>query len=137
MSAEQRDSGFAQLVVSALKHRRDDARLEPVLRKAGDSQRGQRATAHRVDVADGVRGGDLAVDVRVVHDRREEIHRLHERRSALPSVHTRIVRGPEVDEDAVVSGGWNGAQDLSELAGGEFARSTRAGDHLGQSLGHR
>jgi hypothetical protein len=31
---------------------------------------------------------------------------------------------------------WDGAQHLSELAGGEFARSTGAGDHLRQTLGH-
>ena len=61
------------------------------------AQRGQRPAAHRVDVADGVGGGDLAVDVRVVDDRREEIDGLHERRPALPPVYTRIVRGPEVD----------------------------------------
>jgi hypothetical protein len=31
---------------------------------------------------------------------------------------------------------WDNAQHLSELAGGEFARSTGAGDHLRQTLGH-
>ena len=72
----------------------------------------------------------------VVDDWREEIDRLHQRRSALPPVHTRIVRGPEVDKDPVVSGCRYGAQHLSELARGEFARSTGAGDHLRQTLGH-
>ena len=78
--------------------------------------------------------GDLAVDERVVDDRREEIDGLHERRPALPPVHTRIVRGPEVDQDPRVGLRWKVAQHLSELASGEFARSTGAGDQLGQAL---
>ena len=112
------------------------AGLEPLLREAGDRERGQRTAAHRVDVADRVRRGDLAVDVRVVDDRREEIDRLHERRPALPPVHTRIVRGPEVDQDTVIGLRGDVTQHLSELACGEFARSTGAGDHLRQTLGH-
>ena len=89
--------------------------------------------AHRIDVAQRIRGRDLAVDVRVVDDRREEVDSLHQRRPAIPPVHTRIVRGPEVDEDTVVLRDRNGTQHLSELACGEFARSTGAGDHLRQS----
>jgi hypothetical protein len=75
--------------------------------------------------------------VRVVDDRREEVDRLDERVRVVPPVHTGIVRGPEVHEDPVVLRHGNSAQDLSELASGEFARSTRAGDHFGQALGHR
>ena len=72
--------------------------------------------------------------IRVVDDRREEIHRLHERRTTLPRVHTCIVRSPVVDQDAWIGLGWYAAQDLSELASGEFARSTGAGDHFGQTV---
>ena len=103
-----------------------------VLRERGDRQRRQRPSAHRIHVAQRIRRRDLTVDIRVVDDRREEIHRLHQRRSALPRVHTCIVRSPVVDQDAWISLGWYAAQDLSELAGGEFARSTSAADHLGQ-----
>ena len=88
--------------------------------------------AHRIHVAQRIRRGDLAVDIRVVDDRREEIHRLHQRRTTLPRVHTGIVRSPVVDQDAWISLGWYAAQDLSELAGSEFARSTGAADHFGQ-----
>ena len=137
VAAKQRDARFAQLVESAAKDFADGPGLEALFRERGDRERGQRPAAHRVDVADGVGRGDLAVDVRVVDDRREEVDGLHERRSALPREHTRIVRGPEVDEDAVVGRGWDSAQHLSELACGEFARSTGAGDHLGQTLVHR
>jgi hypothetical protein len=40
----------------------------------------------------------------------------------------------EIDEDARIIVERNVAQDLGELAGSELARSTRAGDHLGQAL---
>jgi hypothetical protein len=40
----------------------------------------------------------------------------------------------EIDEDARISLQRDVAQDLGELAGGELAGSTRAGDHLGQAL---
>src|SRR5439155_20299886 len=81
-------------------------------------------------------GTDLAVTVRFTDDGWEEVDRLNQRRSALPSVHTRIVRGPEVDQNSVVSLGGDGAQHLSELACGEFARSTGAGDHLCETFHH-
>jgi hypothetical protein len=48
--------------------------------------------------------------------------------------HTGIVRGPEVDQDTVVGGDGQIAQDLSELASGELAGSTSAGGVVGQSL---
>ena len=136
MAAEEHDTRLAQFVESAKEDRANRVAVEPVFRKACDGQRGQRASAHRVDVADGIGRGNLAVHVRIVHDRREEIDRLHDRGSALPPVHTRIVRSPEIDQDPIVSGCRDGAQHLSELASGEFARSTGAGDHLRQTLGH-
>src|SRR5204862_6332084 len=102
----------------------DDLALESFLRKPGNRERRQGPAAHRIDVAQRVGGRDLAVDERVVHDRREEVDRLYQRRPTVPPVHTRIVRSPEVDEDTVVMRDRNGAQHLSELAGGESARST-------------
>jgi hypothetical protein len=78
----------------------------------------------------------LAIGVRVVDDGREEIDRLHERRAARPRVHTRIVRGPEVDQDTVIGRVRDVAQDLGELAGGEFSRSTGASRVIGQPFLH-
>ena len=134
VTAEERDAGFAQLVEPALKDGGDRVVVEALFRKARDRERRDRPSAHRVDVAHRIRRGDLSVDIRVVDDRREEVHRLHQRRSTLPRVHTGIVCSPEVDQDARISLRWEVAQDLSELAGSEFARSTRAADHLGQPL---
>ena len=136
VTAEQRHSGLAQLVEAAAKNRGDGPRLESILRKCRDRKRRERTSAHRIDVADRVRGGDLAVGVRVVHDRREKIDRLHQRRSAFPREHTRIVRRPEVDKDTGIKRRRDVTQHLSELASGEFARSTGAGRHLSQTLRH-
>jgi hypothetical protein len=136
MAAEQRHASLAQLVEAALEDCANRLVLQSLLRKSRDRQRRQRPAAHRVNVAECVCRGDLAIDIWIVDDWREEIDRLHQRRSALPPVHTRIIRGPEIDKDPVVSVYWYGAQHLSELARGEFTRSTGAGDHLRQTLGH-
>src|SRR5439155_1434468 len=129
------DAGFPELVEAAPEDRSNRASVEPFAGECGDRECCQRRATHRVDVAQRVGRGDLSVGVRVIDNRREEIDRLHERRSALPPEHTRIVRGPEVDEDAVVLLRGNVTQHLSELACGEFARSTGAGDHLRQASG--
>ena len=100
----------------------------------GDRERRQRPPTHGIDVAQRVRRRNLAVHVGVVDNRREEVHCLHQRRPALPRVHTGIVMSPEIDEDPWIGGRRKAAQDLSELARGEFARSTGAADHLGQPL---
>src|SRR5258705_7695639 len=136
VTAEQRDPRLAEFVEAAAENGADRFRFEAFFRKCCDRQRRQRPAAHRIDVADGIGGGDLAVAVWVVDNRREKIDGLDERRAALPPVHTRIVRGPEVDQDTVVGGRGNVTQHLSELACGEFARSTSAGNHLRQTHGH-
>ena len=136
MTAEQRHARLAQFVEPAAENRADRAMIEALCWKRPDGERCQRSPTHRVDVADRVRRGNLAVHVRVVDNRREKVDGLHQRRSALPPEDTRIVRGPEVDKDTVVGLRGDVTQHLSELASGEFARSTGAGDHLRQALGH-
>src|SRR5262249_39310325 len=91
---------------------------------------------HRIHVAQRVGGGNLTVRERVVDDRREEIHRLHERGATRPPVHTGIVRGPEVDQHPGITLRWEVAQHVSQLARGEFARSTGAGNHVCQTALH-
>ena len=94
----------------------------------------KRFATHRINIAQRVRRGDLTVGKRIVHDRREEIHGLHERAIAVQPEHTRIVRGPIVDQDPVVAAHGQIAQDLGELTSGEFARSTGAGCVIRQFL---
>ena len=107
VAAEQRDAGFAQLVVAAQEDLLDGVGVEDLVGKPRDRQRRHGRPAHRVDVAERVGGGDLAVSERVVDDRREEVHRLHERRAAArPPVHTGIVGGPEVDQHPGIGLRW-------------------------------
>ena len=134
--SEERDTGPAQRIEAAAKNGADRRAIDPFSGEARNGERRQRTSAHRVDVAQRVGGSDLTIGVRIVDDRGKEIDRLHQRRSPLPPVHTRIVRGPEVHQDAVVDRCGDVTQHLSELACGEFARSTGAGDHLRQTLGH-
>ena len=85
VAAEQRHARFAQLVEPAAEDLRRLRRCRDAsCWKRRNRQRRQRPPAHGVDVAQRVGRGDLAVDVGVVHDRREEVHRLHQRRAALP-----------------------------------------------------
>ena len=119
---------------SAAENSRDHVSLEALVRERRNRKRRERAAAHGVDVAQRVGCGDLAVDERVVDDRREEIDRLHDRRAVIPPVHTGIVRIPEVHQNPWVSLRRDVAQHLSELASGEFARSTGAAHHLSEPL---
>ena len=57
-------------------------------------------------------------------------------RVVIELVHTRIVRGPVVDQDPVVVRHGHVAQHLGELTSGELARSTGAGGVVGQALLH-
>ena len=99
VAAEQRDAGFAQLVVAAEEDLPDRLGVEDLVGEPGDRERGDGRAAHRVDVAQRVGRRDLSVGERVVDDRREEVDRLDQRRpAARPPVHTGIVRGPEVDQ---------------------------------------
>ena len=114
----------------------DDGGIEVLLRKARDGERRDGAAAHGIDVAEGVGGGDLAIRIRVVDDGREEVDRLDKRRPSRPCVYARIVGRAEIKQDPRILLRRNAAQDLGELARGEFARSTRTADHFGQTLRH-
>src|SRR6266849_6901841 len=50
-----------------------------LFRKSENRQRGNRAAAHGVYIAERIGCGDLSKQVGIVHDRREEIHRLYQR----------------------------------------------------------
>ena len=102
MPAEKRDAGFAEFVVPTLEDGGDDVDVESLFGKARNRERRERPPAHRIDIAQRIGRGDLAIDIRVVDDRRKEINRLHKRRATLPRVHTCIVCGPEIDQDSRV-----------------------------------
>ena len=70
---------------------------ETYVRQGGDG-----TSAHGVDVAQGVSGGDLAEGVRVVNDGGEEIHGLYERGAGVDLVDASVVGVIEAYEDVWV-----------------------------------
>ena len=63
-----------------------------------EHEQGRRA--HRVEIAQGVGGGDGAEAVRVVHDGREEVHRRHDRAALRCLEDRRIVAAQRGHQDA-------------------------------------
>ena len=88
--------------------------------EADDIERGQRPTAHGINVAQSVRYRDLSESVRVVHDWREEVDGLHQRSLVVHPVHRRVVPGGDSDQQIRVADFRKLAQDLSEILGTEL-----------------
>ena len=133
VAAEERRAGLGEFVEASFEDCRED-RTIGILGKRGDRERGERAPAHRVNVAHRIGGRDLPIHERIVDDGREEVDRLHERPLAVENVHTRIVGSPVIDQDPWVVRHGQITQDLGELASRELARSTRAGSVIGESF---
>ena len=123
--AEERDASLAENTDPAGEDAAEHGRIG-VSRIRRNRQGREGPAAHCVDVAQRVGRGDPSVHERVVHDWSEEIDCLHEGPLVIQLVHTRIVRGPIVDQDPVVSMYGQIAQDPGELTSRELARSTGA-----------
>ena len=78
--------------------------VELVVGVAREVERGDRHAAHGVDVAERVGGRDLAVDERVVHDRREKVDRLHDGEVRREPVNARVVVRLGADQQVRVPG---------------------------------
>ena len=107
-----------------------DFRRESRRRKRRERERQDRTRPHRVDVGESVGGGDLPEEKRVIHDGREEVHRLHENLSRPDPVDSRVV-GMDVPYQQVrVRRGRKlrekrGKVELTDLAGSTRARRER------------
>ena len=77
-------------------------------------------------------GGNRAEIVRVIHDGREEIDGLDERDIVGEAVDGGIVTRRDSDQQIGVANGRQIAQDLRELGGAEFGRSTGAVGQAGE-----
>ena len=71
-------------------------------RKADESERGEGTSAHSVDVAQGIGGGDLAKGVGIVNDGRKKIHGLHQRGVGTEQIHSGVVGMIEADQNVRV-----------------------------------
>ncbi|MCU1255963.1 MAG: hypothetical protein JWM83_2262, partial [Candidatus Angelobacter sp.] len=83
-------SGFHHLGKAAGKNLLQDVEIA-FIGKADDGQRGQRASAHGVNIAQGIGGRDLAESEWVVNDRGEKIHGLDERLCGGNLIHSGVV----------------------------------------------
>ena len=68
-------------------------------REAADVQHGKRLAAHGVDVAERIGGSDLAEQVGVIADWRNQIHRLNKRQIISNFVDTCVVGGVKPDQE--------------------------------------
>ena len=100
--------------------------------KAGYGHGGDRGTAHCVHIAKGVSGCDATVEVRVIYNGREEIHCLDQRPFLVDLVYPGIVGRIIAHKNFRVFVSGDLAQDLSQAARGQLARSAGARDHLCQ-----
>ncbi len=100
VTAREDRAGRAHLGGGGRKDRGDRLRRE-LLGEGGDGQGQQRRPAHREDVVEGVRRRDGAVVVRVVDERREEVHREDESAVVVQAVHGRVVGRIEPDQQVL------------------------------------
>jgi hypothetical protein len=102
-----------------------------VRRKAGDGEAEDRRRAHRVNIGDGIRRRDLAEEIGIVDDRREEIDGLRDGRVADDAQHCSIVGGIRSDQKIPdpFGGGETGKDRaqviLTQLAGSTTCRRER------------
>ena len=94
--------GLIDLVVAAAKDLMDGL-LRHGLRHGHDIEAELWLAAHGVDVGKGIRRGDLAEDIGIVGDGREEIDGLHECKLVRDLVNGRVVALVEADEQIGVA----------------------------------
>ena len=111
--ADDGDAGFGRLVGRALENFDQHFGRQQSVGKTDDAQRRQRRAAHRVHVAQGVRGRDGAKVVRAIDDRREEIGRENEGQVVGQFVDGRIVGRGAADQHVRV-GDFGGSEPSSD-----------------------
>jgi hypothetical protein len=100
-------------------------------------ERSDRPSAHRVDVRQGVGGGDPAEGVRVVDDRREEVDGLHDRQVGGELHHAGVVGGVGGDQHARVCRSRERGHDRAQVGGGQLAAASRSVRQRRQGGAHR
>ena len=132
MAAQHRAPGTGRDPGGALQHQAQHLEGQLLAGPAHQVQGQQRARAHRVDVAQGVRRSNRAPRGRIVHDGSEEIHRHDQRAIRRDPVHRGVVPGRGVDQDVGICDSGQMTQHLRQLGGAELAGSTGAVRQLRQ-----
>jgi hypothetical protein len=106
----------------------------PSFWKTGDGQRGYRRPSHRPNVVDRIERGDAAIVVRVVHDRRKEVHSLDQRQIVAQTIDPSIVGGVKAYQDVFVNRlHGQAAKRLGQHLCRELGRTTRTRNHFRQT----
>ena len=90
MAADHGASGFNHLRETSGQNSVENFQIR-LFRKTHQSQRGERLSSHRVNIAQRIGRGDLAEDIRIVNHRREKIYRLHQRLVGRDLIHSGVV----------------------------------------------
>jgi hypothetical protein len=98
VAAENRATGFAHFLETAEQNLFENFRVA-LAGKRDNRECGDRRTAHRVDIAQRIGGGDGAEGKRVVDNRREKIDGLHERKLVRQTIHSGVVGSIEADQN--------------------------------------
>ena len=125
VTARQHRPGLVYLIVAAPQ----DLPGHVLGKVPGDAHHvhaGLRRSAHGVDVGQGVGCRHLAEGVGVIHDGREEIHRLHEGQLVVYSVDARVVALIESHEKVGIALHGDAVQNFSENSRSEFGPSSCA-----------
>ena len=111
----------------------EHAHRQLVVGEADNVEHGLRLAAHRVDVAERVGGGDAAVGVRVVNDRREKIDGLHERERVVDAINPRVAEALGPNEQVRIGHRRQRPHNLCDRLNRQLARSPGAAGVIEQA----
>ncbi len=126
VAAHERRPRLLDLTESAVQDPAERALVDAARREVAEVHGGQRPAAHGVDVGEGVGGGDLAVEIRIVHDRRDVVDGLHEGEVVRQTIDSGVVAGLEADEQVGIGLGLAREilDDVAQVHRTELGRST-------------
>ena len=140
MASGHRNSGFGADRGAARQDPPDHRRFQLVDRHAQDGQGHDRLAPHRIDIRQGVGGGDPSEILRIVHHRHEEVGGGDHRQILVHLPDGGIVRGLGPDQQLLERAGHGlFGQELPQHRRGELAAATAAMGEFGQAdrgIGH-
>ena len=136
VAARQRDAGAFARGAATLEYAPSHGGRQFFNRPTEHRNGHQRSAAHRVDIADGVHGSDLAEVERVVHDGHKKIRGADDGLAVAEIEHGSVVLGVVADEQPRAGRGLAGdAQNFVQHLGRNFAAATGAVAVLGEANG--
>ncbi len=131
VASDHRDPGLGHLGCAARHDLFEQAGVQLLAGKSGHAQGEEGASAHRVDVAHRVGGGDRAELGGVVYDRGEEVDGRYQGAIWGDAIHGGVI-ARAAEHDVGVDDRWEGAQDETELDRAELAGTAGAVAVLGE-----